>query len=190
MRKRIPKQTGELVYDAGQEVLLGKLGKEPPFYIKAFSGGSRGHKTAVSTKVAERYLHKQATTLSSRFSNTPTIEDHGRYKQRGGTLPAGHYACHYLAHHHAFGECIQLIASSDARAIHSVFSPHPIPHYRHDDFFIHGAGPKGSDGCIVPVNDVERRRLNRVIRQYAGRVVLLVKNVAYQLPAELEGQLA
>lgn len=183
-----PAQTAQLVYDAAQELLSGIIGNDPPFIMKAYSGGSRGHKAGVSAKLSARYLHDQAATLSSHFANT--IEDHGRYKQRGGTLPAGHYSCHYVACHHAFGDCIQLLRATDARAIHSQFSPHPIPHFRHDDFFIHGSGPKGSDGCIVPANDRERRRLNRAIKDFPGKVVLLVKNVAYQLPAELEGQFA
>jgi hypothetical protein len=180
----------QLTYDAALELLSGIIGKESPFHLKAFSGGSRGHQPGVSAKLAAEYLHYQAATLSSRFANTPEITEHGRYKQRGGTLPAGHYACRYIAHHPSFGECIQLIRSTDARAIHSPFSPKPIPHFRHDDFFIHGSGPKGSDGCIVSQNHSERLRLNRAVRDFHGKVVLLVKNVAYQLPAEIEGQYA
>ncbi len=183
-------QTAQLVYDAVQELLSGIIGKEPHFYMKAYSGGSRGHKAGVSAKLASNYLYDQATTLSSHLANTPTIEDRGHYKQRGGTLPAGHYSCYYIAHHHIFGECIQLLMATDARSIHSPFSPHPIPDYRHDDFFIHGSGPKGSDGCIVPAHDLERQRLNRAVKDFPGRVVLLVKNVVYQLPAELDGQFA
>ena len=183
-------QSAQLVYDAAEEVLSGKIGKEPQFYMKAYSGGSRGHIAGVGAKLAAQYLYGEARTLSSRFANTPRVEDHGRYKRRGGTLPAGHYSCHYVAHHHSFGECIQLLRATDARAIQSQFSPHLIPHYRDDDFFIHGSGPKGSDGCIVPADYPERHRLNRAVKGFSGRVVLLVKNVAYQLPAELEGQFA
>jgi hypothetical protein len=180
----------EIVYDAARELLSGNIG-DHRFYMKAYSGGSRGHMAGVGAEVAKKYLHNEATELSSRFANTPWIkDDHGHYKRRGGTLPAGHYTCSYVAHHPSFGECIQLIRSSDARAIHSQFSPRPIPHYRDEDFFIHGSGPIGSDGCIVPENGVERLRLNRAVKEFDGQVILLVKNVAYQLPAELEGQFA
>ena len=182
--------TAQLVYDGAQEVLLGRLGQGPLFNMKAFSGGSRGHKAGVDTKLAAKYLHNQATLLSSRFANTPTLKEGGHYRQRGGTLPAGRYSCHYIAQHPLFGECIQLVRTTDARAIYSPFSPRPIPHFRDDDFFIHGSGPKGSDGCIVPANDLERQRLNRAVKDCDGLVVLQVKNVAYQLPAELEGQFA
>jgi hypothetical protein len=185
-----PPQTAQLVYDAAQELLSGAIGKEKPFNIKAYSGGSRGHK-AVKPAVAVKYLHNQAATLPSRFANTPEItEKKGNYLQRGGTLPAGHYTCHYLSHHHIFGECIRLDRQADAKAIHSPFSPFPIPHGRGNDFFIHGSGPKGSDGCIVPALDADRRRLNHAVKTFSGKVVLLVKHVSYRLPAELEGQLA
>ena len=73
----------------------------------------------------------------------------------------------------------------DAKAIHSPFSAHPIPHGRTDEFFIHGHGRKGSDGCLVPDSDLERMRLTKAIKEYSGAVTLLVKNVSYQLPAEV-----
>jgi hypothetical protein len=180
----------QLDYDAARELLSGTIGSEH-FHMMAYSGGSRGHKAGVKPKLASQYLHGQAGTLSSHLATTPEIKDaHGNYVQRGGTLPPGHYRCHYVAHHKTFHECIQLLRSADALAIHSPFSPHPIPHGRGNDFFIHGAGPKGSDGCIVPANEAERRRLNLAVKHFPGRVVLLVKNVSYMLPAELEGQIA
>jgi len=184
-------QVAELVYDAAQEILSGSIGKQHRFCMKAYSGGSRGHKAGVRPALAAKYLHGTASSLSSHFGNTPEITDaRGNYIQRGGILPAGHYECRFLAHHPPFGECIRLLRMADAKAIYSQFSPHPIPHGRGNNFYIHGHGPKGSDGCIVPELETERRRLNLAIKQFSGRVVLLVKNVSYLLPAELEGQLA
>jgi hypothetical protein len=186
-------QVAELVYDAAAGMLTGTIGQEPRFVMKAYSGGSRGHNPGVNRKLAAAYLYDSANRVSSHFANTPEIKDaRGNYKQRGGTLPAGHYKCHYLEHHPPFGECIRLLRMADAMAIHSPFSPHPIPHGRGNDFYIHGHGPKGSDGCIVPESNDERLRLNQAVKQFSdsGRVVLLVKNVSYLLPAELEGQMA
>jgi hypothetical protein len=186
----ITHKAAELCYDAAAEHLSGMVGREH-FRMTAYSGGSRGHKTGVQSALAKKYLYDQGTRLSSRFATTAEVKDaHGNYKQRGGTLPPGHYYCHYVAHHHTFGECIQLMMADDARAINSPFSPHPILHGRGNDFFIHGSGPKGSDGCIVPAIDAERRRLNHAVKEFQGNVVLLVKNVSYMLPAELEGQVA
>jgi hypothetical protein len=186
------KANAELVYDAALEQLTGTIPGNRPFNMKAYSGGGRGHAVHVSPTLAKKYLHSQGTALSSRMATTHEItDDDGMYVQRGGTLPPGHYNCHYVEHHHTFHECIQLLTLGDALAIHSPFSPRPIPHKRKkDDFFIHGSGPKGSDGCIVPADDAERHRLNRAVKQFKGKVVLQVKNVSYILPAELEGQLA
>jgi len=184
----VPTQTAQLTYDAAQELLLVKIGNVP-YFMKAYSGGSRGHKIHVTKKQAADYRHEQAGLLASHFTNTPRIQDQeGHYLQRGGTLPEGHYTCHYHKHYSHFGECIQLLRCADAKAIYSPFSPHPIPHHRGNDFFIHGSGPKGSDGCIVPANEAERYRLNQLVKNCSGKVILLVKNVSYLLPAELEGQ--
>jgi hypothetical protein len=180
--------TAQLIYDAARELLTGTIGIEPPFHLIAYSGGSRGH-AKVGRHAADKYLHSQSDTLNSHLANTRTrTGSDGTYTQRGGTIPPGHYLCNYVAHHPTFGECIQLRRTADALAIQSPFSPWPIPHGRGDDFFIHGSGPKGSDGCLVPANRDERLRLNKAVKNFPGRVVLRVINVSYQLPAELEGQ--
>jgi hypothetical protein len=182
--------TAQLVYDAARELLTGTIGSEPPFHLIAYSGGSRGH-AKVGRHSADKYLHGQATTLNSRLATTRTrTASDGSYTQRGGTIPPGHYMCHYVAHHPTFGECIQLRRTADALAIHSPFSRWPIPHGRGDDFFIHGSGAKGSDGCLVPAIREERLRLNKAVKNFPGTVVLFVRNVSYQLPAELERQFA
>jgi hypothetical protein len=183
-------QTAELVYDAASEILSGTIANNPSFFMTAYSGGSRGHKASVAPNLATAYLHNQAGTLTSRMATTPEKKDaQGHYKQRGGTLPPGHYLCRYIAHHPSFGECIRLLRTVDAMAIHSPFSAHPIPHHRGNDFYIHGSGPKGSDGCIVPASQAERHRLNQAVKHFPGQVKLLVKNVSYMLPAELEHQI-
>jgi hypothetical protein len=185
-----PDAVARLEYNAAMELLTGRIGNELPFHLIAYSGGSRGHKANVTRQTARHYLHNQAGTLTSRLATTRTIESGGHYRQRGGTIPPGHYTCIYVAHHSAFGECIRLLRHADATAIHSPFSPFPIPHGRGNDFFIHGSGPKGSDGCLVPASDAERHRLNRAVKSFQGKVVLQVTHVSYMLPAEVGGQLA
>jgi len=180
----------ELVYDAARELLTGTIGTEPRFHLIAYSGGSRGHKAKVTPQQADNYLHNHSDTLLSRLATTQTKEHKGKYAQRGGTIPPGHYDCQYIKHHGKFGECVRLLRQKDAEAIHSPFSAFPIPHGRGNDFFIHGSGAKGSDGCIVPALDGERLRLSRAVRDFQGKVVLYVKNVSYMLPAELSYQLA
>jgi hypothetical protein len=183
-------QIAQLEYNAAREVLTGKIG-QTPIHMIAYSGGSRGHKAGVGAKLAKEYLHGQASSIFSHLATTREIKSKsGDYTQRGGTLPPGHYTCIYVERHRTFGECIQLLRTADAVAIHSPFSPRPIPHGRGNDFFIHGSGPKGSDGCIVPANNIERRVLNHAIKTFDGKVILVVTHVSYMLPAELGGQLA
>jgi hypothetical protein len=125
------------------EILSGSVGRDT-LRMTAYSGGSRGHQTAVKPTLADKYLHNQGDILSSRLATTSEAKDgQGRYKRRGGTVPPGHYACHYLAHHHTYGECIRLLRSADAKAIATAFYPHPMLHGRADDFFIHGSGAEG-----------------------------------------------
>ena len=179
-----------LEYNAAAERLSGTIGTEI-FNFIAYSGGSRGHQANVTAQQATTYLHNQAGTLKSRLATTPEITDKsGKYVQRGGTLPPGHYRCEYKANYPGFGECIRLHRLSDALAIHSPFASMPIPHGRTDGFFIHGSGPKGSDGCIVPANHAERLRLNKAVKDFAGSVILQVTHASYTLPAEIGGAFA
>src|SRR5690349_5218785 len=99
-------QIARLEYNAARELLTGNIGKAS-FNFIAYSGGSRGHKAGVDAKAAANYLHSQANSLFSRLATTRTLEKQGKYVQRGGTLPPGHYVCKYLAHHPPFGACIQ-----------------------------------------------------------------------------------
>jgi hypothetical protein len=192
-------QVAELVYDAAaRELLTGTIGTAPRFHLVAYSGGNRGHVAKSSSKRADNsssksrapYLYKQAHTLLSHLATTQTKEHNGVYSQRGGTIPPGHDDCVYVKHHPTFGECIRLLRHKDAEAIHSPFSAYPIPHGRANDFFIHGSGAKGSDGCIVPALRGERLRLNKAVHDFQGTVVLYVTNVSYMLPAEVGYQLA
>jgi hypothetical protein len=174
--------TAGLVYRAALEILEVNIAPHPSFAMKAFSGGGRGAKPK-SARDAKRYLYNQAATIASHFSSTREITVHGKYVQRGGTLPEGHYTCRYIAHKPGFGECIKLDMWSDAIAN----SPHFGKKHRHhrDGFLIHGRGPKGSDGCIVPEDESKRLLLNRYVKE-RGTVVLLVKDVGYQMPAEMD----
>jgi hypothetical protein len=181
-----PIASATLTYDAAAEILSGVIGKHRPFFMRAYSGGSRGHDPKTSRKLAKEYLHSQASSLRSHLATTPERTDaHGNYIERGGTLPPGSYNCHYLHHLPGFGECIRIRPTTTNVAIHSPFASHPIPHGRDmHSFLIHGPGPKGSDGCIVPQPNAERHRLNHAIKDFKGRVVLQVIRVSYMLPAE------
>jgi hypothetical protein len=183
-------QTANLTYNALSQILYGSIGKAA-FNIPAYSGGSRGHSTVSASKAeadAKAYLYSEADSMFSYFANTPTI-GHGTkanpYRQRGGTLPPGHYTCVYKANHPPFGECVWLQRGADTHMHFPTLCGANFDN-RGNDFYIHGSGPKGSDGCIVIRDKDERHRLNRAIRDFSqsGSVILLVKNVGYLLPAE------
>ena len=162
-----------LTYDVAKELLYGTVGKER-FHMRAFSGGGRGKAEGAGPGEA---------TLTSKL--VTTVEDKTR-SIRGGPLPPGGYICEYVAHHSIFGECIHLRGTKSARYIATPHARFPIWHGRpkDGDFYIHGRGSKGSDGCIVPEIPAERERLNRAVKNNPG-AVLSVINASYMLPAEL-----
>lgn len=185
-----------LTYDAAAERLSGHIpgvGMNGCIDVKAYSGGSRGH-SKVKPETAKILRHFEAQSFNSRYANTRTIgegTDKDPYKQRGGTLPAGHYSCKYHANHPIFHECIRLTRHADTHIRYLTMSGAKLDN-RGDDFFIHGSGSKGSDGCLVILDSAARHSLNLAVRDFSkhGSVVLLVTNVSYLLPAELEGALA
>lgn len=164
-----------LTYDAATSLLYGAIPGFKSFHMFAESGGGRGRTEGAAQN--DIYSHL-ATTRTVK-----TVKHN--YIQRGGTLPPGDYKCTYWANHKTFKECVQLITQENAKRIFSPFAIHAIVHCRKlDDFFIHGRGKLGSDGCIVPYNRAERLRLARAIRDYDGDVIITVKHVGYMLPAE------
>ena len=174
-----------LTYNAASQILSGHVGNEK-FHEIAFSGGGRGH-TATTPDKAVRYLHSNPLNKSlGLLATTREIYDKqsDTYSQRGGTLPPGHYHCVYIAAHPTFHKCIRLEPMRDAHAIVSPFARHPIVHHR-SGFFIHGHGPKGSDGCLVLAHENRRKLLNKSVSEFNGWVTLNVTHVSYMLPAEL-----
>lgn len=162
-----------LTYDIAKKLLYGAVGKHR-FHMRAYSGGGRGK--------AEKYGPGE-NTLQSRLSTT--VEDE-KLAIRGGPIPPGDYECEYVAHHDKFHECVHLKSKASARLIASPFARFPIWHGRpqNGDFYIHGRGSKGSDGCIVPEVPTERKRLTDAIKENPG-TILTVVHASYMLPAEL-----
>lgn len=65
---------------------------------------------------------------------------------RGGPLPPGRYLVHPPVRHPRLGPAC-FLEPDPATAM-----------FGRDDFWIHGPGPRGSDGCLVPVADGTSRR--------------------------------
>jgi hypothetical protein len=135
-----------LIYDSGHEMLHGTVGTTQ-FSFRAYSGGGRG---SVNKPAGV------ATVSSWSFR----IKEHGNV--RGGPLPPGNYKCVYYSNHPKFHECISLNPIDVADLANR------------DGFFIHGRGPKGSDGCIVPAVKDDRLKLIASIKNHPGTVLRVV----------------
>ncbi|HXB07037.1 MAG TPA: hypothetical protein VNW04_07975 [Puia sp.] len=173
--------TALLTYNAQWEKLTGTIGEEH-FDEHAVSGGSRGHKP-VDDKTANLLLHDEAYMIKSRSPLTqemkigPKGKEH--YIQRGGTIPPGHYICRPDYKPKLGGEVIYLDPQPDALVYQGPLMDQPVEHGR-NSMFIHGPGPKGSDGCIIFDNNSRRMDLNKAIKHFIkdlhGKVILNVVN--------------
>jgi hypothetical protein len=52
-------------------------------------------------------------------------------------------------------------------------------------FFIHGRGPHGSDGCIVPLNSAELVDLLRALEKDGGGVLTVLRQMARSIAQEV-----
>ena len=160
--------TNILTYSIATETLSGTVGTER-FFFKAWSGGRRG-------------------TTGSEAQSAPASYDVFRKEKHGagvhgGPLPPGIYLCRYVAHHPKFHECIFL--EQTLTSLFEVDAKANIRFYNRDGFYIHGRGPHGSDGCIVPENESVRHVFNKAVKNAAGTVMLQVVDRGYPLPASV-----
>ena len=150
-----------LRYSIRDECLYGTVAKTS-FSMKAFSGGGRG-----STAGKERTDLKHWSTRKK----APDTYDE---KNRGGPLPIGLYLATYFGVHPVLGACSQLSQTISSLIQTDYESPIGFSVTPRDKFYIHGEGPKGSDGCIVPANKVDLKELLAAIKGVSGPVVLVV----------------
>jgi hypothetical protein len=160
-----------LSYSIARERIEGSIGAQT-FSLVAWSGGRRGAKGDGAEYDPASY-------------NVFQKENHSK-GIHGGPIPPGIYLCHYVAHHHKFGECVFL--EQTITALFQVDSQAHLRLYDRDGFYIHGRGPHGSDGCIVPESNAERHRLNKAVKGASGTVMLQVNEQGYPLPAAVESQ--
>lgn len=155
-----------LRYSVLQEVLYGSVGSKY-FMMKAFSGGGRG-----STGGLERHdlSHwDSGKKAPSKFNEL----------SRGGPLPDGPYLARYLSHHAHFGQCVRLEQTLSALLQPDPFAPCGMAVTDRTSFYIHGTGPKGSDGCIVPADRGQLKALLAAITSVSSPVMLLVHSQGF-----------
>lgn len=150
-----------LSYSIRDECLYGTV-NNTSFSMKAFSGGGRG-----STAGKERMDLKHWNTSKK----APAVYDE---KNRGGPIPLGVYFATYYGIHPHLGVCAQLLQTLSSIIQPDYDSTIGVSVTDRDSFYIHGEGPKGSDGCILPANKVDLKVLLAPIKAAADPVVLVV----------------
>lgn len=156
-----------LTYSIAQETLQGSIGQES-FYMRAWSGGGRGR-----TGSGAEHSYDSYDVFRKEKGNV-----------RGGPLPPGLYICRFQLHHPKFHRCIYL--EPTITAMFQVDSQAHVHVYDRDGFYIHGRGPVGSMGCIVPENEADRQRLNEAVKNATTTVLLKVADVGMPFPAVVE----
>jgi Protein of unknown function (DUF2778) len=125
-----------LKYDIANERLSGKIGTTP-ISIRAASGGGRGSKV---------HPGGQPGQIGPASWNSQLKESGST---RGGPLPPGFYRVMKPAQAGGLGLAAQLEQTLTSVLYEDPGSPVGISVTKRDGFYIHGSGPKGSDGCIV-----------------------------------------
>ena len=143
------------------------------FSSKAFSGGGRGSAAGM-----------QQTDLAHWNTNKKAPESFDE-KNRGGPLPTGFYLAKYIGKYKKFGECARL--EQTLTSLVHVDILEGIKVTDRDGFLIHGAGPRGSDGCIVPATKEALRAVLTHIKNSKGTVLLEVHSEGMRTD-KLEGR--
>lgn len=126
-----------LHYDATTEILTLPDGT----VFRAVSGGGRGARRVRRNGAGRRLATRLLAVDGERDWTVKATET-----RRGGPLPPGLYLVHPPSRHPRLGLACFL-------------EPYPGNEMQgRDDFWIHGPGPRGSDGCIVPLGRPGQRR--------------------------------
>jgi hypothetical protein len=137
-----------LTYYIFEGVLTGTVGGKL-FHMSALSGGGGG-----STK------HRPATSVNNPYMEALKTRSSSTSHVHGGPIPPGKYTILKPSHHPHLG--------LSAKLVH--------PHFRpmgRDGFYIHGRGPHGSDGCIVPLESPKFQELMTALALSNGGVLFV-----------------
>lgn len=152
-----------LNYSIRDEMLYGTISSRS-MSMFAFSGGGRGSTAGMEqTDIRHWNSQKKAPATFSR-------------QDRGGPLPAGLYLVNYHGVHEHLGRCAALTQTISSLVYADPFSDIGIAVTERDGFYIHGRGPKGSDGCIVPSKSGDLTKILDAIKAATDPIVLIVKN--------------
>ena len=129
-----------LTYDITNERLIGQIGNEK-ISIWAKSGGGRASKVHAAGQPGQEGLGSWNTQRKEAGST------------RGGPLPPGFYTVQPPANHPVLGRAAYLEQTITSLMYANPSAALGVSVTERGGFYIHGRGPKGSDGCIVPMED-------------------------------------
>ncbi|HQI21436.1 MAG TPA: hypothetical protein PLW55_18925 [Leptospiraceae bacterium] len=132
------------------------------FSMVAFSGGGRGSTGGMELLDLKHW--------SSAKKAPPIFSP----KDRGGPLPVGLYIAKYYGQHEHLGRCAELMQTLTSLLHADPWSEIGISVTDRSGFFIHGSGPKGSDGCIVPAKASDLKDLLDAIESADSPIALEV----------------
>jgi hypothetical protein len=167
-----------LKYDITNERLMGKIGTHS-ISISASSGGGRGSKV---------HPRGEPGQLGIASWDTQRKESGG---VRGGPLPPGFYRVLKPAQVAHLGLAAQLEPTLTSLLYVDPSSGLGVSVTKRDGFYIHGAGPKGSDGCIV----IQKPEFSWIMNLLAANAPLMLEVVNAgvrldRLPRPLPGNIA
>ena len=136
----------QLTYYIFEGTLTGYAGKQT-FHMSALSGGGGG-----TTKGG------QTSAVNNPYMEALVTSGKGKGHVHGGPIPPGRYIIHKPGKHPHLG--------LSARLEHPKWRP-----FGRDGFFIHGRGPHGSDGCIVPLDGTQFKNLMAALTSSGGGIL-------------------
>jgi hypothetical protein len=138
-----------LTYSIFEGTLIG-LANQRIFHITAPSGGGAGSTSHAPSPAVNNPYMEGVKTRGPAESRTHV---------HGGAIP-GKYAIEKPTYHRHLGLSARLV------------SPFQYPMGR-DGFYIHGRGPHGSDGCIVPVDLIDFQNLMDALIKEDGGILFV-----------------
>jgi hypothetical protein len=152
-----------LRYSISDETLYSTT-KSFAFSTKAYSGGGRGSTAGVQrTDLSHWSTGKKAP---AKYSDA----------DRGGPIPPGLYVAHYVGKYKHFGLVARLDQTITSLLQRDLTAPLGFKVTDRGGFLIHGEGPKGSDGCIVPASKEALKQVLTFIKASKSGVLLEVFN--------------
>jgi hypothetical protein len=123
------------------------------------------HMIALSGGGGGSTLHQTVMSMNNPYMEALKTVGSGKTHVHGGPLPPGKYIIEKPSKHHHLG----LSARLDPPAGHAPMG--------RDGFYIHGVGPHGSDGCIVPTDKGQFQMLMDLLAKSGGGNLLVVETM-------------